>query len=74
MSVKLCLAPVATQWLTKGQDFVERYYIILNLLNVTITIRANLLDCVVIGYYEGWSARSNCHRTLPTDLPSTAFL
>ncbi|KAI9823661.1 MAG: hypothetical protein M1826_007679 [Phylliscum demangeonii] len=32
-----------------------------------------MLQNKVIGYYESWSARSNCHKVVPTDLPLDAL-
>ena len=35
--------------------------------------RANTDGRIVIGYYEGWNAKSKCHETLPSDLPGTGI-
>jgi chitinase len=32
-----------------------------------------VLDNKVIGYYESWMARKDCHKVAPTDLPLDAL-
>ncbi|THX54883.1 glycoside hydrolase [Aureobasidium pullulans] len=36
-------------------------------------ISGSVLDSKVIGYYESWSARRDCHKIAPTDLPLDAL-